>query len=141
MLIFQYFRDIFKHLLWARVLAVYINTSNQTFHNHIPNVYQLYHHAVFFISRHDITNDCAATTIAHNQPPPVSNLTTTTNVDTYSNNYDNTHSIENPKKHNHSTPEIPETNNTTTPVHTNVYSRLFQMSSSTSTTSLNPPFM
>ena len=45
-----------------------------------------------------------------------------------------------PRK-NHSTPETPETTTTTNLVQPNVYSRLCQMSSSTSTTSLNPPNM
>ena len=54
--------------------------------------------------QYDITNGCSATIFSHNQPSPVSKLTTTNQVDTYINNYDNTRSFKNPIKHNHITP-------------------------------------
>ena len=56
-------------------------------------------------------------------------------VDTDRNDDDNTQSFSTPIKHNLITPEITETNTTTTPVQPTVYSRLFQMSYLTSTTS------
>ena len=90
-------------------------------------------------SQHDSTNYCGVTVIDHKQPSPVSNLSTTKQFDTDSKNYDITHSFATPIEHNHVTLEKPETTTTNTPVQTNVYSRLFQMSSSTSTTSLKLP--
>ena len=82
---------------------------------------------------------CGVTIIAHKQTLPISNLTTTTQVDTDSNNYYITQYFTTPRKHNHSTPEKPETNTTYTSVQTDVYSRQCQISSSTSTTSLKLP--
>ena len=87
-------------------------------------------------SQCDSTNECGLTIIAHNQHSSVSNLTTKNQVDTDSNNDDNIHFFANTRKHNYVTPEIRETSTKTTPVQPNVYYHLFQMSSSTSTTSL-----
>ena len=73
---------------------------------------------------------------------PVSNLTTTTQVDTDSNNYDDTQSVATPIKHNPSTPVIHETTTITTTnnsVQATANLRICQMSSSTSTASLTPP--
>ena len=41
-------------------------------------------------SQHDSTNYCGLTWIGHKQPSPVSNITITNQVETYSNNDDNT---------------------------------------------------
>ena len=68
----------------------------------------------------DSTNDCRTTLFAHNQPLPVSNLTTKNQVDTAVNNFDDTQSFENPRKHNHSTPEILDSTTTTTLVQSTV---------------------
>ena len=54
-----------------------------------------------FTSQQDRSNDFGVTVIAHNQPSHVSNLTTTTQVDTDSKNYDGTHF--NSRKNNHIT--------------------------------------
>ena len=87
-------------------------------------------------SQHDTTNDCVGFVIAHKKPSPVSNLTTTDQVDTDSNNDDTTQYLVIPIRQNNSTTEIPETTTTTTPVQPNVYYHLCKISSSTSTTSL-----
>ena len=89
-----------------------------------------------FTSQHDNTNDYGVTVIDHNQPAPVSNLTITTQVDTDSNNDDDTHSVETHRKHNNSTHEITETTTTRTLVQATVNYRLCQMISSTPTASL-----
>ena len=91
---------------------------------------------LLFTSQHDSTNDCGVTIVSHEQILRVSNLTTTSQVDADSNNYDNTQPSVTPIKHSHSAPEIPETNSATTPAHDVVYSRLFQIIASTSTTLL-----
>ena len=92
-----------------------------------------------FKSQHDSTNDCEVTVIAQKQPLPVSKLTTTTQVDTDINNYDNINSMATPKNQHHRTTLIPETTTTTTPVQANFNSCLRQMSSSALTTSLKLP--
>ena len=91
---------------------------------------------LLFTSQHDSTNDCGVTENSHKQPSPVPNLTTTNQVDTDNNNDDDTNYVATPIKHNHSTPEITETTATANMVQDAVNSRLFQMSPSTSTTSL-----
>ena len=65
---------------------------------------------LFFILQHDSTNDCGVTIIAHKQTLSVSNLTTTTNVDTDRNNDDDTQYFATPREQNHSTAEIFEKN-------------------------------
>ena len=93
-------------------------------------------------SHRDSANYFSATLISHNHLSPVSHPTTTNNVDTGRNNYDDTHSFSAPRKHNHRTPDISETTTTNTPVRPNVHSRLCQMSSSTSTTTFKlPPYV
>ena len=87
-------------------------------------------------SQHDSTNDCGATVIAHKKTFHVSNLTTTTQVDTDSNNNDDTQFVENTIKHNHIIPDIHETTTTNTPVQATNNSRLFQMYFSKSIISL-----
>ena len=57
---------------------------------------------LLFISQHDITNDCGVIVISHKQNLPVSNLSTTTQVDTTSNNDDDKNEFFHPKK-NHNT--------------------------------------
>ena len=49
-----------------------------------------------FTSKHDSTNDYGVPVISHKQPSPVSNLTTTTHVDTDSINDEDTRYIETP---------------------------------------------
>ena len=77
-----------------------------------PNCPYTYFNSTFFVplrslftSQHDITNDYGITLIAHKQLSPLSNLTTTIQVETDSNNYDDTQSVATPINHNHSTPE------------------------------------
>ena len=82
-------------------------------------------------SQLDSTNNCDVTLIAHDQPSPVSNLTTTNQVDNDINNDDYTQYFTTPRKHNHSTPEITKTTTKTTPVNPNVYSLQLQISYST----------
>ena len=67
-----------------------------------------------FTSQYDSNNDCCVTVIVHKQPSPVSNLTTTTQVNNDRIHYYVTQSMISPRKNNHSTPELPETTNTTT---------------------------
>ena len=80
-------------------------------------------------SQRDITNYCCVTLVAHKQHLPVSNLTTTNQVDTDRNNDDDTQSLKKSIKHNSSTPEIPDTTTKNTLVQPNVNSLLCQMSS------------
>ena len=94
---------------------------------------------MLFTSQHDSTNDYGVTLTFHKQPSHVSNLTTATQVDTESKNDDDTQSVETTIKHYHSTPEIPGTTNTTTPIQATFNSSLFQISYSKSTTSLKLP--
>ena len=89
------------------------------------------HHQRFTVTRHQITNDCGVTVIFHKQHSYVSNQTTTTQVDTESNNDCNTQSVENPRKHKNRIPERLETTSTTTSVQATVNYLLCQMSSST----------
>ena len=49
-----------------------------------------------FTSQHDSNNDYSVTVISHKQPSSVSNLTTTTQIDTDSNNYGDTQYIATP---------------------------------------------
>ena len=65
-----------------------------------PNSLYKYHNStfvvplrLFFTSQHDSTNDCGVTVIVYNKSSFVSNITTTTHVDTDSNNDDDTHSV------------------------------------------------
>ena len=83
-----------------------------------------------FTSQHDSTNDYGVTVISHKQPSTVSNLTTKTQVITYSNNDDNTQYMVIPSKHNPINPKITETTTTTTPVYTTIHSHICQMRSS-----------
>ena len=69
----------------------------------------------------------------------MSNLATTTQVDTYSKNDDDTPYMETSGNHYQRTTEITETTTTTNLVWTNFHSNLFQIISSTSTTSLKLP--
>ena len=85
----------------------------------------------FSRSQHDITNDYGVIVISLKQLSPISNLTTTTQVDTDSNNDDDTQYFITPRKHNKITPGIPETTATNTPVQSTVHFRLSQISSST----------
>ena len=78
-----------------------------------------------------ITNYCSTTIFAHHQTSPVSNLTTTNKVDTDINIDNNIQTFSAPRKHNHSTPEIPDSTTTTTLVRPNVHYCLIQKSSST----------
>ena len=64
----------------------------------------------------DITDDSSATVFVHNQPSPVSNLTTTHQFNNYVNNNDDKQYFETPIKHNINTPEINDINNTTNTV-------------------------
>ena len=54
--------------------------------------------SLLFTSQHDSTNYYGILVKSHNQPSPVSNLTSTTQFDNGSNNYYDTHSIETPMK-------------------------------------------
>ena len=67
-------------------------------------------------SKHDSTNDCGVTIIPHKQNLPVSNLTTTMQVDTDNKNDEDTQYFSTPRKQNHSTSQIPKTNTITNPV-------------------------
>ena len=73
--------------------------------------------------------------IDHNQPSPVSNLTTTNHVDNDANNDEDSQYFEIHQKHNHIATEIHDTNNTTSLVQIKVHPRIFQWSPSTPTTS------
>ena len=87
------------------------------------------------------TSDYRATIIVHNEPSPVSNQTTINKVDTGVNTYGKTQYFATPQKHNHSTPEICNTNTTNTQVQPNFYAHIFQQGHSTPTTSLKlPPY-
>ena len=92
-----------------------------------------------FTSQHGSSNNCGVSVISYKHPTPISNLTSKTQVYTDSNNDDYIKSFATPRKHNHSTHDIPGTTTTNTPVQATVYSRLCQMSSSTSTKSLKLP--
>ena len=87
----------------------------------------------------DSTNDCSTTIFAHNQLSPVSNPTTTNQVDTDFKNYYDTQYFATLRKYNHVTPEIPDTTTTMTPFQPTVHSRLRQTSASNPTTSLKLP--
>ena len=69
----------------------------------------------------DSTNDCGFTLIDHKQPSHVSNLAIKNQVDTDSNNYDDTQYFVTPRKQNKNTPEITYTTTKTTLVQPNVY--------------------
>ena len=66
-----------------------------------PNLKFVMPPCLFFTSQHDITNDCGITVISHKQNLPVTNLTTTTQVDTDSNNYDAKKSVSTPRNKSH----------------------------------------
>ena len=88
-----------------------------------------------FLPQSDITNYWSADIITRNQPSPISNLTTTNQVDTGVNNDDDTKSFVTSRKHYHRTPEICDKNITTNQVQPNLNSRPYQRSLSTPTTS------
>ena len=71
--------------------------------------------------QNDNTNYCGADIIYHNQPSPVSNPTTTDQVDTDVNNDGYTKYFATPREQNHCTPEINNTNTTTKQVQPNLY--------------------
>ena len=74
--------------------------------------------------------------IAHNQPSPVSNLTTTYQVDTDFNNDGYTNSFATTREQNQWTPKINDTNTTTTKVQPNLNPRILEQSHSTPTAPL-----
>ena len=74
------------------------------------------------------TNYCSANIIAHNQPSPISNLTITDRVDNEVKNDGYTQYFETPRKQNHCTPEINDTNTITTQVQPNLHPRLLERS-------------
>ena len=74
----------------------------------------------------DINSDCGVSMISINCPSPVSNMTTKNNIDTDSNNDDNSHYFTTPKQHNHNATEICDATTTTTNVQPKVHPRLFQ---------------
>ena len=116
-------------------------------YNHIQTTYPYpYPNSTIFIPQHslftskyDRNNNYDVAIISHKQPSPVSILTTTTQVDTNSNNDDNKQYISTTRKHNHSTPEITEITTATTPVQATVNTILLETSSSTLTKSLKIP--
>ena len=77
-----------------------------------------------------MTNDCSVDIISCNKPSSVSNLITTNQAHNDVDNDDDTHSLATPRKQDHITPEICDTNNTTDPFNPNVHYRLFQHSPS-----------
>ena len=82
----------------------------------------------------DSNNDCNANKFSHNQPSPVSNLTTKTQVDTDVKYDDDTQSFVIPQKHNHGTPEIPDNPTIKTLVKPFIHSYFHQIHSPASTT-------
>ena len=72
-------------------------------------------------SQPDSTNDFGVTLIANNQPLPVSNITTTNQVDTDINDDDYSQYFTSPRKHKHVTPKIRDKNNETIQVHPKVH--------------------
>ena len=85
------------------------------------------------------TNYCSVAIISCNQYSPVSNITTTNQVDTDVKNDEDIHYFATPRKHNHSTPSISDKNTTTTRVQYDFNPPLSQQSPSTPTTSIKLP--
>ena len=92
-----------------------------------------------FSPQDDSTNYCSADIIYHNQPSPVSNLTTTYQVDTDVKNDGYKIYFATPGEQNHCTPEINDTNTTTNQVQPNLHPRLLERSHSTPTAPLKLP--
>ena len=89
-----------------------------------------------FSPQDDSTNYCSADMIAYNQPSPVSNPTTTYQVDTDVNNDGYTNYYATPRKQNYCTPEINDTNTKTNQVQPTLHPRLLEQSHSTPTAPL-----
>ena len=116
------------------ILRIYKHTQHNWPYPH-PNTKSVVPLRSTSSPKNDSTNDYSAALIAHNQPSPVSNLTTTNQVDTDVNNYGNTQYFATPRRYNHSTPEIRGTNTTITQVQPNVHPRICQRIHATVTTS------
>ena len=87
--------------------------------------------------QNDRTSVCGATMISLNEPPPLSNLTTTNQADTDVKNDIDSQYFATPIKRNHRTTEIRYTNTKTTRVRLKFqFPRLYQQIPSTPTTSL-----
>ena len=98
------FAHLFKFCTIFQTLIVE-KDSGSVWKNIKPNFPYRSTNSTFFVSKcsflsyqSDSTNDCSVTSISHNKPLPVSNVTTTNQVINYCNNYDNTQSFAAPRK-------------------------------------------
>ena len=83
---------------------------------------------IFVLDTKYITGDCGSSIIDLNRPLPMSNVTTTKQVDTDFNNDDNSGYFFNPRKHNHNATELGDTNTTTNQVHIKDHPSICQQS-------------